>query len=669
MKITNLNKTIIIFFTFLLIFFCFPINTFADATTDATLTAIGIAFPGFTIVAKAASIVAPTAACLLSDPIGCISDAILQSVTTMAEQLSKIFLDLATTTLKTATDPNLLKLGFTPSDNAYVAIGWGIVRNLANAALVIGLVIIAISIILGKEENKAKKTLINFIIIALLINFTPVICGFIIDGSNILTSSLSTGGIDNSYSGAISNSFTLIANDKSLPIEAQFAKVIVLFIFSLFAIVIFFLYAILFFARIVILQILVIISPIAFATKVFPQSKYIRKVFPSVLYWDDWWESFVQWCVIGIPAGMSIYLSNKMMVSFTTVAGTSTDPLSALITYIIPFIFLIAGFLITISAGGQVGSFVGGMATGAWAMSGGRITKGLSDRAKAGGEWAGERIGAAGTKIQEGAVGMAGVMAMDKTNQPRDLSMFNKEDREAGRQAWSGWKKRAVQETPLKYLTTPPALGKDKDAALDNYGKNWNRYSTADRDKMEKMLVDKDPSAFLKGGIDKDKNAAENSREYQRRLAAVANHGGDKAKFEGYLHASGNTQYMGTGGLATVNKWAADNKLDDVGKKIRSMSAKDARDKIGADAIKQNPDILKNMGSKMTVSIMQQGSEEQRSAMKEMTTGRNNADFSRYLTDQRAIKHNPASSVDEKEQARVNIERGLKVLNEVVKNS
>jgi hypothetical protein len=126
---------------------------------------------------------------------------------------------------------------------------------------------------------------------------------------------------------------------------------------------------------------------------------------------------------------------------------------------------------------------------------------------------------------------------------------------------------------------------------------------------------------------------------------------------------------MGTGGLATVNKWAADNKLDDVGKKIRSMSAKDARDKIGADAIKQNPDILKNMGSKMTVSIMQQGSEEQRSAMKEMTTGRNNADFSRYLTDQRAIKHNPASSVDEKEQARVNIERGLKVLNEVVKNS
>jgi len=281
------------------------------------------------------------------------------------------------------------------TDNSVVVAGWGIVRNIANAVLVIGLVIIAINIILGREEDKAKKTLINFIIIALLINFTPVICGFIIDGSNIITKDFLTGGINPNYTSAIIKTFGEAGNKLDGQPTYLLLTSMALLIFSIIAFFIYILYALLFVARYVILFILVIASPIAFATKVFPQSKYIKKVFPSITYWDDWWESFVQWCVIGIPAGLSIYLSNMIMSQITFEAisftGSSKDIVAALVSglfaYLVPIIILIVGFLITISAGGQAGSFVGGLATGAFAASGGRVLGWGKEKIQGAGQW------------------------------------------------------------------------------------------------------------------------------------------------------------------------------------------------------------------------------------------------------------------------------------------
>lgn len=663
------KKIIILSFIFLSLFSCFPVIASAEESALNPMIIVDLLTPIFPqlIIAKGASSAIDVGkTCLLTNPVDCIANGVMRFTITGAEILSTTLLHTSIELLATATDPQFLGIGFTPSNNPYISIGWGIVKNVANAALIIGLVFIAISIILGKEENKAKKTLINFIIIALLINFTPVICGFIIDGSNIITSSFSTGAADSAYDTSVNKAFQLITNSTST-IEIKFALALITFIFSLFAIVVFFLYAILFFARVVILWILVIVSPIAFATKVFPQSKYIKKVFPSILYWDDWWESFIQWCVIGIPAGMSIYIANKMIADFALLADKQTDPLSILISYIIPFIFLVGGFFITISAGGQAGSFVGGLATGAWAASGGRAIGKGKELVGAAGTWAGERAGAAGTWAKEGATGRAaGYVSNLIGNEKIDTSTI--EGREAGRQAWAGWKQRAVQDTPLKYLTTPPELGKDKDAALENYSKNWSRYGFDDRQKMEKMLIDKDPSAFLKGAIDKDKNATENSKEYQRRFASVSINGGDKAKFEGYLHASGNTNLMNTGGstnngLANIDKWATDNKIN-VAEKMQSMSAKDAKDKIGADAIRKNPKILQNMGSKIGINIMQQGSENQRKAMYDQVLNPlKNKDFMDHMKNSLDIVNGKTlATKEEEENAPIDHERAVNLL-------
>jgi len=148
--------------------------------------------------------------------------------------------------------------------------------------------------------------LINFVLIALLINFTPVFCGIIIDFADKIMSLFLTGDISSDLSGTIIEGLA----SKSFSINNPIIPVAYL-LFALLASVIYFLYAFLFIARHIVLWFLVIVSPIAFASKVFPQSQYIKIVFPSITYWDDWWKTFLQWVIIGIPAGFSIYLSEK----------------------------------------------------------------------------------------------------------------------------------------------------------------------------------------------------------------------------------------------------------------------------------------------------------------------------------------------------------------------
>jgi len=268
----------------------------------------------------------------------------------------------------------------TRSDNVIVSEGWGIMRNIANVAIVFALVATAISIIVGYKETEAKKALVKFILIALLINFTPVICGLLIDASNLAMSNFLKGGASPSFSQALTQGMQN-ADLASIP------AMLVLVIFTFLSALVYFLYAALFIARYVVLWILVIVSPLAFATKAFPEFKYIKKIFPSVCYWDDWWEAFLQWCVIGVPASIFIYLSNRLMFIVASGANiTSASPggdltiFSAIFSYAIPFLFLVIGFFITMSSGGQVGStlkgylgkgvMVGGAALGGAALGG-----------------------------------------------------------------------------------------------------------------------------------------------------------------------------------------------------------------------------------------------------------------------------------------------------------
>jgi hypothetical protein len=287
----------------------------------------------------------------------------------IASMIAQLILNVALDLLNWVVSPGFIMVSMTGADNFIVSEGWNMVRQLANVVVIFALVAVAISIILGYEETRAKKALVNFIIIALLINFTPVICGLFIDASNILMTAFLKGGASFGFSSAVAEGFQKNMNASQIP------ALLALVIFTIISSVVYFLYAILFLARYVVLWLLVIVSPIAFASKAFPESRYIKKVFPSICYWDDWWDTFLSWCVIGIPASFSILLSNKLMNAIANnpeaITSTPTGDLAifgAIFSYLIPVLFLIIGFMITMSSGGPVGAKLKGWGNKAFSM-------------------------------------------------------------------------------------------------------------------------------------------------------------------------------------------------------------------------------------------------------------------------------------------------------------
>lgn len=205
---------------------------------------------------------------------------------------------------------------------------WTFTRDFSNMFLILALVIIGLGIILKLKEYEVKKALPKLILVALLINFTPVIVGFIVDMGNIVTKffldqagkvemrGLGLTYIENLVDDVID---LLFSGQEMWKVVAQFAMIagqgIIMIIFFLMAIYIYWLVIFIFFMRVVYLWLLMVLSPIAFLSYAFPQSPITEKIFPSILGWKKWWEELINWSIFGIVFGFFLYLSNAVMAS------------------------------------------------------------------------------------------------------------------------------------------------------------------------------------------------------------------------------------------------------------------------------------------------------------------------------------------------------------------
>jgi hypothetical protein len=228
----------------------------------------------------------------------------------------------------------VLQVGIVPGSNVpgIVEIGWEFSRQFANLFFILALAFIGLATVLKIREYEAKKALPTLIIIALLINFTPVIVGFVVDIGNIVTNFFleKAGGIK-SFGDIMSAAWTYLTTSlpqifledgqffEKLPeIMGEFLGIViygaVLFIFFNVAMFIYLIISMIFLFRTVILWILMILAPIAFLSKVFPDTKTTRMVFPNILHWDKWWETLIQWTIIGIPIAFFLYLSSLIML-------------------------------------------------------------------------------------------------------------------------------------------------------------------------------------------------------------------------------------------------------------------------------------------------------------------------------------------------------------------
>ncbi len=248
--------------------------------------------------------------------------------------------------------------------------GWVLVRDFSNMFIVLGFVVVGIATTLRIRDYEAKKLLLPLILIALLINFSGLFCGIIIDASNILAKSLiSSAGISGKgTSGAISGLGTQFytmavkfvdtglqsiseGTDKAGNLKFLQTNIMLSFIFLAIAGTFFYM-AILFTARYVILAFLFILSPLAFVCKIFPISR-------TQEIWKMWWENFLKWAFIGVGGTLSLWIAASFMKSVI-----SGDKLTVENLFII-LLFLVIGFKITTKSSAMGASAVIGLAGGA----------------------------------------------------------------------------------------------------------------------------------------------------------------------------------------------------------------------------------------------------------------------------------------------------------------
>lgn len=268
-----------------------------------------------------------------------------------------------------------------PTVNPAVALGWPIVRNFANIIIVLGFITIAVATILRIKEYEAKQLLAKLVIVALLVNFSLVICGFVIDVSTITINFFLTGDSDwvNDFvdTEALDRTIRLALNIVSTtPIMNFLGQVSGNIFYNVISSVILSLYICLFLFRIIALWILVILSPLAFVCYVFPITK-------SAVF-DKWWSNFVQWSFVGVFGAFFLYIGRNTMNAMNrslppislpenanVVIRYMTEMFQPLFTILVPGLFLVIGFIFSL----QMSAMGSGAAIGAFKSSGKYIRK------------------------------------------------------------------------------------------------------------------------------------------------------------------------------------------------------------------------------------------------------------------------------------------------------
>ena len=237
---------------------------------------------------------------------------------------------------------------------------------------------IAFTTILQIETYRTKELVTRLIIVALLINFSLVIAGVIIDFTQVITdffiSQASGGGtlagtanlsaslakglqISSYYQPSpAQNAQAVLAQAASIPLMVVAGSAFAV-IFSGLAIFVFAAAIILFVVRIVALWFLLIVSPIAWAASIMPDTKHL---------WDRWWKEFLRWAFFAPAYSFFIYLAllivqmNGVKGQFPLVAMVGDNPVtplaansspSAVLNMVLVIVILIAGIKVAESMG------------------------------------------------------------------------------------------------------------------------------------------------------------------------------------------------------------------------------------------------------------------------------------------------------------------------------
>jgi len=288
---------------------------------------------------------------------------IVGGVVALAGLITSLFYGLAVGALHLVTSSDFISLSYTnPATNSFIAVGWELTRGLTNIIFVLALLAIGLGTALKMNDYQAKKALPLLIAVALLINFTPVILGVIVDASNIIMNYFLSSGFQggNVLGNQMSNVLSLWnPAEGAFDPAAQgnkFMSLLVIVAFNIIAAFIFFIFAAIFLMRYVVIWLLVILSPIAFASYILPTTRGFFK---------KWWTQFLQWTFVGVTAGFYLYLANQLInliisekkITFASQGGEGLGLLNFILPWGVIIIFLILGLQSALSSSAQGASF------------------------------------------------------------------------------------------------------------------------------------------------------------------------------------------------------------------------------------------------------------------------------------------------------------------------
>ncbi len=243
-----------------------------------------------------------------------------------------------------------------------VQAGFKVSLSLVNLLFVMGLIVSAFQIILGVDDHHAKERIKNVIIAAILVNFSFLIAGFMLDISNVFTHYFLT----HFTTSQIGEAFSL---DKlqhlAVPVGRDvdsFSELFAILPIALFSIILTFLVLIIMIAvfatalvRTLYVAVLLTVMPLAWGMWVFPGLSS---------YSSEWWKNFIKQGVVVLPTiTFFIFLTVSTAKGLNTAlaqnpaapTGSTTDwntILTSLLQMCILGGFLVGGLKISQAAGG-----------------------------------------------------------------------------------------------------------------------------------------------------------------------------------------------------------------------------------------------------------------------------------------------------------------------------
>lgn len=259
--------------------------------------------------------------------------------------------------------------------------GWVVVRDVCNMFFVVILLVIAFATILGKEEYGAKKMLPKLVMAAVLINFSKMICGLMIDVANVVmltfVNAFSAIGAGNILNILGIEKITKLAEGSDITFTTIVTSYIFGLIYVLIATVVVASMLAMLVIRMVMIWILTVLSPLAFFLQSVPGK--------GASYASQWWGRWTSNLIVGPVIAFFLWLSfAALQVDSNPIQADATDDaeflantsdlggggaiateagsVAGMINFVIAIGMLIGGMQIAQSVGGEAGgALAGGM--------------------------------------------------------------------------------------------------------------------------------------------------------------------------------------------------------------------------------------------------------------------------------------------------------------------